>query len=115
MVISKDFVGGNINVLKQEGNTFFLSPEQRDSEYFWFYWAFSVEGAKGETLTFDFGEDNVIGYYGPAISFDLRNWQWLGKTDDRHKFSYTFESDEKIYFAHHMLYHPNRFQELLER
>ena len=115
MKISKSFDGANIDVLKIEGNTAYLAPEQRDSEYFWFYWAFCVEDAKGETITFDFGEDNVIGYYGPAVSRDLATWEWLGKTDDRHKFTYTFESDEKIYFAHHMLYHPQRFFDFCEK
>ncbi len=115
MKISKDFVGGNIEILKQEGNTFYLCPEQRDSENFWFYWAFCVEGAKGETVTFDFGDKNVIGYYGPAVSKDLKSFEWLGKTDDRHKFSYTFDSDEKVYFSHSMLYHPQRFFDFCEK
>ncbi len=115
MKISKDFIGGNIQIDGREGNTFYLSPEQRDSENWWFYWAFCVEEAKGETVTFDFGEDNVIGYYGPAVSKDLVNFEWLGKTDDRHKFTYTFDTNEKVYFSHHMLYHPQRFFEFCEK
>lgn len=109
MKISSDFIGGNIIVEKQDGDTVYLLPDLRDSTENWFYWAFCVSGAKGETVTFDFCDKNVIGYYGPAVSSDFKNWEWLGKTDERSRFAYTFAGNEPIYFAHNMPYLPEKF------
>lgn len=108
MCISKAFTGGNIRLLKREENTFYLDNERRTSSEDWFYWAFSFSGKKGETYKFIF-PDNRIGYFGPAVSHNLEKWEWLGYSDDN-SFSYTVgEHENIIYFAHSMLYHPERF------
>ncbi|MBO4572813.1 MAG: hypothetical protein J5762_03490 [Clostridia bacterium] len=108
MKIHNEFIGGNIKVVKREGNDVYLENELRDTEWDWFYWAFCVEGAKGQTLTFHF-QPIRLGYWGPAISHDLKSWRWLGGRDGD-SFTYTFGEDEdKVYFAHDMLYHPDRF------
>ena len=74
----------------------------------WFYWAFCVEGAEGQELTFCF-QKKRLGYWGPAVSHDLKSWHWLDQVDGD-RFTYRFGKDErKVYFAHHMLYHPDRF------
>ena len=109
MKITSDFIGGNIKLVKQEGDTVYLLPDLRDTAEFWFYFCFKVEDAKGKTLTFDFCDKNVIGYYGPAVSADYKNWEWLGKTDERTRFTYTFEDDKPVYFAHHIPYLPEKF------
>ena len=114
MKLHKNFTGGNIRIVKQDGDTFFLDNEQRDTQGNWFYWAFCMEGAQGKTLTFRF-PDTRLGYFGPAVSRDLENWEWLGAGNDRNSFAFTFsESDSKIYFAHSMLYHPDRFRRFAE-
>lgn len=110
MKITKDFTGANIRIEKQEGNTYFLNNELRDTNEDWFYWAFCAEGEPGETVVCKC--PNVrIGYYGPAVSHDLKSWEWFGKScDDANAFTYTFKENEgKVYFAHDMLYHPERF------
>ncbi len=117
--IHKDFVGGNIRILSQDGDTYHIQNEQRDTTQDWFYWAFCVEGAEGKTLTFKFDKvgsmsEYRIGHYGPAVSTDLENWEWLGKDSMKgnRTFTYTFkEGENKVYFAHSMLYHPKRFEE----
>ena len=111
MKITKDFPGGNIIVKAVDGNTVYLEDELRDTDGFWFYWAFRCEGKKGETVhfVFDMEGHELLGYYGPAISRDFENWEWLGTTTDRNRFSFTFPADEAVYFAHHMLYRPERF------
>ncbi len=109
MVIHQDFTGGNIRVVRQEGHRIWLENELRDTVGDWFYWAFCVEGAMGQTLTFYFGEKR-LGYFGPAVSHDLVNWEWL-ESRDGNSFTYTFSAkEERVYFAHHMLYHPDRFE-----
>ena len=75
MIIHQNFIGGNIKVVKQEGNTVYLENELRDTVGDWFYWAFCIEGAQGQTLTFKFQRDR-LGYYGPAVSYDLEKWHW---------------------------------------
>lgn len=50
-----------------------------------------------------------LGYFGPAVSYDLENWHWLDSIDGD-SFTYKFgEKENKVYFAHNMLYHPKRF------
>ncbi len=111
MIIHKDFTGGNIKVLEQNGNVIKLDNELRDTPRDWFYWAFCVEGAEGETVKFEFPPIR-LGYYGPAVSHDLENWEWLGEGEEN-SFTYTFkENESKVYFAHSMLYHPERFYHL---
>ncbi len=111
MKISKDFTGGNIRIEKQEGDIYYLNNEIRDTKEDWFYWAFCAEGEEGETVTFRFPEVR-LGYYGPAVSHDLKNWEWYGKSGEENSFTYTFgKNEDKVYFAHDMLYHPERFFE----
>lgn len=115
MNISRDFTGGNIRVEKLDGNTYYLNNELRDTTEDWFYWAFCAKGAAGETVTVKF-PDYRIGYWGPAVSHDLKKWEWLGKGDEENTFTYTFSENEgEVYFAHSMLYHPERFYEFCKK
>ena len=110
MIIHKNFVGGNIKVIEQSEGSVVLENELRDTAHGtdWFYFAFCVEGAEGKTVTFHF-QKNRLGYFGPAVSHDLKSWHWLG-TCGEDEFTYTFgEREHKVYFAHSMLYHPERF------
>ena len=72
MNIHANFIGGNIRVLKMEGADVYMQNEIRDTTEDWFYWAFCVEGAQGQTLHFHL-DKKWIGYYGPAISRDFVN------------------------------------------
>lgn len=106
--IHENFTGGNIKVLKQDGDCLWVDNNLRDTTMDWFYWAFCVEGAENKTLTFNF-RDTRLGYFGPAVSHDLVNWYWLDSINGD-SFTYTFgENESKVYFAHSMLYHPDRF------
>lgn len=109
MKIHGNFLGGNIQVLQMTDNVIDLDNELRDTPRDWFYWAFCVEGAAGKTLTFRFNR-NLVGYYGPAVSRDLQSWHWLESAEGNTAFTYHFGEDEdRVYFAHDMLYHPQRF------
>ena len=113
MRIHTDFIGGNIVVKEQKGTAFILENELRDTMEDWFYWAFCVEGAENQTLTFHFQKDR-LGYFGPAVSYDLVHWHWLDQLDGD-SFTYHFGAEEKkVYFAHSMLYHPARFLKFAE-
>jgi hypothetical protein len=112
MKINTDFPGANIDVLEVGENIIKIRPQLRDTTIDWFYWAFCVEGAQGETWTFDFLDKNCLGYFGPAVSKDFNEWQWAGPEvlDGYNRFTYNFASeDECVYFAHSMLYQPDRF------
>ena len=121
MKIDKNFVSGNIEVLSIDGNTVTLANELRDTweERDWFYWAFRVTGAEGQTVTFQFPHVNRVGYWGAAVSTDLDSWEWTGnrKTWEAEDgtpyeaFTYTFGADEhEVYFCYNMLYTPARFE-----
>ncbi len=113
MKIVNNFLGANVDVVKMHGDTVELKVELRDTVGDWFYWCFAVVGAEGRTLTFRFENNDRVGYYGAAVSHDFKNWHW--QYDDKgHEgaiFRYTFaENEREVYFAHHMLYRPERFQ-----
>ncbi len=112
MIISKDFPGGNISVISVDGDRVLLANEIRDTTQDWFYWAFHVTGCAGKTVTFDFSPKAWIGYWGPAVSHDLKKWAWGGETaEDRQSFRYTFGPDEdSVYFCHDLLYSTERFE-----
>ncbi len=108
--ITSAFTGGNIEVVKISEHEVILKNDLRDTAGDWFYWAFCVEGAAGKTIRFKFSEKNRVGYYGAAVSMDLETWHWTGNRGSDESFTYTFGGEEhKVYFAHHMLYHPKRF------
>lgn len=111
--IHSDFTAGNIVVKSQNNTEVVLENDLRDTTTDWMYWAFCIEGAEGMTLTFHM-QNLRLGYWGPAVSHDLKNWHWSHQVDGNH-FTYHFGPDEsKVYFAHHMLYHPARFHRFIE-
>jgi hypothetical protein len=45
----------------------------------------------------------------------LKSWKWLDSVNEDHSFTYHFGEDEnRVYFAHSMLYHPERFMKFAE-
>ena len=122
MVIHNKFVGGNVFVDRTEGDHVYLRNERRDSVKNWFYWAFCVEGAEGREITFhsvthEKSQWARLGFFGPAVSHDLVHWEWLDSvSDDYTSFTYRFgENESRVYFAHHMLYHPQQFLDFADR
>lgn len=102
-------------MIEQNGNDIYLENELRDTAGDWFYWAFCVEDAGGQEVTFHFPQENRLGYWGAAVSHDLKEWHWSEQCDDS-SFIYRFgENENKVYFAHNMLYHPDRFYEFAKR
>ena len=96
--IHKNFTGGNISVKSIDGNVITLENELRDTTIDWFYFAFCVEGAEGRELTFNM-QRNRLGYFGPAVSHDLKSWYWLGSSNEN-SFTYRFgENETRVYFA----------------
>ncbi len=109
-IVTTDFTGGNGKVLELRKDFVRLEPDLRDTQTDWFYWAFCVEGAQGRSLVFDFGDKEWIGPFGPAVSHDLQNWHWLNGNSSGSRFTYSFSpQEERVYFAHNMLYLPDRF------
>ena len=116
MEVTTDFPGGNIDIVETKGNTVKVKPQMRDTEGDWFYWAFCVSGAAGQTYTFDFSPYGYIGYHGPAVSSNLKEWRWAGGNDNAYSFKYAFgEHENSSYFAHDMLYGTERFYSFAEQ
>ena len=117
MQIDKNFEGSNITIITKDFShtpslsTIEVDVELRDTQDDWFYWAFHVTGAAGRTLRFDFSGKPRVGYYGPAVSYDLIHWQWGGKPfNDYTGFTYSFSPTENsVYFCHHLCYSTQQF------
>ncbi len=116
--IKNDFDGANIKVISSDNKYARLEVELRDTAEDWFYWCFKVEGAEGMTVTFEFEKQNRVGYYGAAVSQDMKNWIWQHPYDDTNgkSFTYTFGADEhEVYFAHDFCYRPEQFFEFAKK
>ena len=98
VAIDANYPGGNIVVERMEGDTVYLRPDLRDTEGWWFYWSFRIQGVQGRTLTFRFSGPNPIGVRGPAVSTDQgRTWAWLGtEALQEGSFRYTFAAEEPV-------------------
>ena len=98
--IHSDYPGGNISIEKMQNDTIWLQPDLRDTEGFWFYWNFAVNGAKGKTLTFKL-PNNCFTRAGVAVSTDKgESWEWQ-QPDAYYSqcFKYTFTSNKEVRFA----------------
>ncbi len=115
MRIHADFECGNIRFLKEEGNEIFLQNEMRGTKReSYYYWAFCVEGAVGKKLTFRLDHE-WVGPYGAAVSHDLVNWHWTESSLDGASFTYEFaRGEDRVYFAHDLLYTPSRLYKTAE-
>ena len=104
MRIVTDFPGGNAIVQEIKDNTVYIERDLRTTIDDWFYWAFCVEDAAGETVTFRFPSRNRVGRFGPAVSRDGIHWAWTGTDIAGDTFTYTFGAEEnRVCFAHDVL------------
>ena len=111
--IHADFECGNIRVLREEDGDIYLQNELRGTTRDYFYWAFCVEGAQGQTLSFHLDKE-WVGPFGAAISHDLIHWQWMDSRSDGFSFTYHFgEEEDRVYFAHDLVYTPTRLRAVL--
>ena len=116
--IDCDFPGGNIIVDGVDGQHVRVRQDQRDTERPWFYWHFRVRGAEGQTLTFTFTQQQVIGASGPGISRDGGwTWSYAGAESVQGKsFSYAFEPDDsEVHFSFGMPYTQRHLHRFLEK
>lgn len=66
-------------------------------------------------MTFRFSSKHRVGRFGAAVSHDLKEWHW-SESGEGDTFTYTFAEDEdKVYFAHNMLYHPSHWDAFCDR
>ena len=101
--IRSDYPGGNIKVEKidEAAGVVTLAPDLRDTKTKWFHFDFTLTGAAGRKLHFQFPTNrfNYLATLGPAISRDGgATWRWLNQDGTRHEpgnaFDYTFAADE---------------------
>jgi hypothetical protein len=118
VAIDANYPGGNIVVERMDGDTVYLRPDLRDTEGWWFYWSFRIQGVQGRTLTFRFSGPNPIGVRGPAISTDQgRTWAWLGtEAVQEGSFRYTFPAEAgEVRFSFGIPYQELNAKEFLAR
>lgn len=112
------FPGGNVIVESIENDTVILKQDRRDTEGWWFYWYFRIQGAAGRTLNFKFTDRAPVGVRGPAISLDEGlSWEWLGKErSTTNAFCYAFGEDARsVRFSFGMPYTETNLGAFLKR
>jgi hypothetical protein len=97
-VISSDFAGGNIIVVRTAGDTIWLKPDLAETEGDWFYWYFKVSNISGKKIFFQFTMDDQFAAFGPAYSINNDNaWKWYGENRVQHNgFSYSFSPQDTV-------------------
>ncbi|MBR4257454.1 MAG: hypothetical protein IKQ17_00315 [Kiritimatiellae bacterium] len=98
-----DYPGGNVKVvgIDEAKGVVNVAPDMRDSAGRWFHWDFTVTGAEGRKIGFQFPSGyEYLSSLGPAISRDGgKTWAWLRPDGTRHEpanaFDYTFAADER--------------------
>ncbi len=79
--VDAGFAGGNVAVVKVDGEAVHVAPDLRDTQkgQWWFYWCFRLRAPAGKSVRVVFTERNPIGVRGPAVSEDGgKSWKWLG-------------------------------------
>lgn len=115
--IDCEFPGGNIVVDKIKNDFIFLHQDMRDTAGWWFYWAFRVIGAAGQTLTFIFTDGEPIGVNGPAVSTDNGNsWSWKGIDEGKFQsFTYKFAVDaDDVRFSFGIPYQQKNWEDFIK-
>lgn len=119
IVVDAAFPGGNVLVERIDGDTLYLRQDLRDTEGWWFHWAFRLRGAAGRAVTVRFGDGNEpVGMRGPALSLDGGwTWEWQSRdpAPDRFTIAVPPEADE-VLMAYADLYtqrHWERFRSRL--
>lgn len=80
--LDADYPGGNIKIVRWEGDTVCVAPDLRDTgpNGWWFHWNFRLKGPADTPVTVVFTERNPISTVGPARSHDGgRTWAWMGR------------------------------------
>ncbi len=108
---------GNIVVDRMDGDDVYLHQDPRDTDGWWFYWAFRVCGAAGRTLHFHFTDGGAVGTRGPACSLDGGlTWQWLNHDFTPESFDFAFPADAAdVRFAFGMVYTQANWERFLAR
>ena len=117
-VISADFPGGNIVVVKTHSDTIWLKPDLSETEGNWFYWYFKASNIAGETLFFQFTLDDQFTSFGPAYSINNNEtWKWYGENQVHNNgFSYSFtQADTVAWFCTAFPYTGNNLDAFVDR
>lgn len=123
-LITCDYPGGNVKVLSvdAEKGVVEIAPDLRDTVGHWFHFDFTVRGAEGKTLKFQFPKDGMsyLSSLGPAICRDGQNWTWLKADGRRHEpdnaFTFTFgKEDHAVRFAVSIPYGQKEWEDFTAR
>ncbi|MHB1485001.1 MAG: M14 family zinc carboxypeptidase [Saccharofermentanales bacterium] len=115
MRIETDYPGANIKVVSIQDHIIEMEQDLRDTTVWWFYWNFAMhlsEDFAGD-ITFKFLNGEVIGPWGPAVSYDNIKWHWLGNESLVSRSSFVYRPDKPhrvVYFAFSLPYQLSHFE-----
>lgn len=115
MNIRSDYPGGNIKVLgiDEDKKVIKLEQDLRNCGQWWFYWNFCVESPTKGEFVFKFCNGDVVGPWGPAVSYNRKDWNWAGVNFrlSPSSFRYTFNGHEReVYFCFSFPYQLEDFE-----
>lgn len=115
--IRSDYPGGNIVVENIDQGVVTLHQDMKGFTGWWYYWNFEVKASAGESYVFEFSNGDVVGGWGPAISYDRIHWEWLGSDSvlSPHSFQYRFRNGEVVYFAFSLPYTLENFEQFYDK
>lgn len=111
------FPGGNILVNRIDGDTLYVKQDLRDTEGWWFHWAFQLHGAEGHTIKVQFEDNGPVGTRGPAMSLDGGwTWAWQSENFGKNRFSVAIPTNTtEVLLAFADLYTQRHWERFVER
>ena len=108
---------GNIVLKSARGDRVQLATELRDTDGWWFYWAFRATGAPGRRVRFAFTDGEAVGTRGPAVSTDRgATWSYAAERFDAKSFTYRFPQDAReVWFSMGIPYTQRHWDAFLAR
>ena len=117
LAVDAKLPAGNIVLKSVKGDRVLLENETRDTDGWWFYWAFRATGAQGRRLRFTFANGEAVGTRGPAVSTDRgATWSYAADSSDAKSFTYRFPKNAReVWFSMGIPYTQRHWDAFLGR
>ena len=115
--VDANLPAGNIRVKSLSDDRVLLENEMRDTDGWWFYWAFRARGGAGRRMKFSIANGSAVGTRGPAVSTDRgATWSYAASGFNANSFTYRFAKDAReVWFSMGIPYTQRHWEAFLAR